>query len=93
MVRYPHIAKLISSQGSVVKGEFVEANPSVKEIRGRLELLDKKIVRDANGNETQVNAQFFCKEREKWDMLELDGVQYKVVYIDRLQTHSVIYLK
>lgn len=93
MVRYPHIVKLSSSQGSIVKGEYIEVSSSTKEIKGRMELLDKKVVRDANGSETQVTAQFFCKERGEWDVLELNGIKYKVIYIDKLQTHSVMYLK
>ena len=98
MVRYPHKAKIISNNDTIVGGECVKGIPSDVEIIGRYEetgTSGRSILRlNAQGDEMIVKGEFYTKHRKiegatSFEVVAL-GVSRPIVCWNDFQTYSVI---
>lgn len=96
--RYSHTAVITVSTGSLVKGEWIEGEPSEIQIKGQYfpSNSGQQVKHNANGNEFIVRGEFSTKARPIKDAVHIRidsiGLDASIIDWEPFQTHSIIYV-
>lgn len=95
--RYSHTAIITLSAGSLIKGEWVDGEPSEIEVQGQYFPSNSgALIKNVDGRERPVHGEFSTKKfpvegavRIRIDSIALDA---EIICWEPFQTHSVIYV-
>lgn len=96
--RYSHTAVITVSTGSLVKGEWIEGEPSEIQIKGQYfpSNSGQQMKQNPDGNEFIVRGEFSTKARPIKDAVHIRidsiGLDASIICWEPFQTHSVIYV-